>query len=123
MQHYHSFKLIRFFQTGFNKQMDKRLAFLSIAFFFSLLFSYAQNKTISGVISDEEGMPLPGVNIIEKGTTNGVATDFDGNYTITVSNNNATIVVSYVGFLTQEVSVTGKTKIDLNLKQNLRSVR
>ena len=98
------------------------MAFLTIAFFFSLLFSYAQNKTISGVISDEEGMPLPGVNIIEKGTTNGVASDFDGNYTITVSDNNAILVVSYVGFLTQEVSVTGKTKIDLNLKQNLEAL-
>jgi hypothetical protein len=89
MQHYHSFKLIRFCQKGFNRLHDKRRIVLFFAFFLSLLFSYAQNKTISGTISDEEGLPLPGVNIIEKGTTNGVATDFDGNFTITVANNNA----------------------------------
>ena len=122
MQHFHSFKLIRFFQIGFNKQRDKRLTFLLMAFFFSLLFSYAQNKTISGVVSDEEGMPLPGVNIIEKGTSNGVATDFDGKFTITVSNNNAILSVSYVGFITQEVSVSGKSSLDLKLVQNLEAL-
>jgi TonB-linked SusC/RagA family outer membrane protein len=115
MQKYHSLKLIHFCQIGFNKQKDKRLSFLILACFFSLLFSYAQNKTISGVVSDEEGLPLPGVNIIEKGTSNGVATDFDGNYTITVVNSNAVLVFSYVGYKTQEVSSTGKSQINVAL--------
>jgi hypothetical protein len=122
MQHYHSFKLIRFCQKEFDKLNDKKRFGLIFVFFLSLLFSYAQNKTISGVISDEDGMPLPGVNIIEKGTTNGVASDFDGNYTITVANNNATLVVSYVGFITQEVSVTGRNTMNLTLLPNLEAL-
>jgi TonB-linked SusC/RagA family outer membrane protein len=122
MQHYHSFKLIRFCQKEFNKLKGKKRTSLLFVFFLSVLFSYAQNKTISGTISDEEGLPLPGVNVIEKGTTNGVATDFDGNYTITVANNNAILVVSYVGFITQEVSVTGKSTINLTLLPNLEAL-
>ena len=58
-------------------------------------------KTISGIVSDESGSS-PGVSIIEKGTSNGTVTDFDGAYTISVANENATIVFSYLSFLTQE---------------------
>jgi len=122
MQNYYSFKLINFCQIRFNRQKDKRLTMLVFTFFFSLLFSYAQTKTLSGVVSDDEGMPLPGVNIIEKGTSNGVATDFDGNYTITVTNPNATLVFSFVGYQTQEISVTGRNTIDVSLSPDLSAL-
>jgi len=122
MQNYHSFKLIRFCQLGINKQKDKRLSLFIYAFFLALFFSFAQNKTISGVISDEDGLPLPGVNIIEKGTTNGAATDFDGKFTVTVSNPNAILVVSYVGFITQEINVSGINTLNLILKADLTSL-
>ena len=62
-------------------------------------------QTIQGSVSDESG-PLPGVSVLEKGTNNGVVSDFDGNFTITVSDSNATIVFSYIGFQTQEVSAS-----------------
>jgi len=122
MQNYYSFKLINFCQIRFNRQKDKRLTMLVFTFFFSLLFSYAQTKTLSGVVSDDEGMPLPGVNIIEKGTSNGVATDFDGKYTITVSNSNATLVFSFIGYQTQEASVTGRNTIDVVLSPDLSAL-
>jgi len=122
MQNYHSFKLIKFCQIRFNGQKDKRLALLVFTFFFSLLFSYAQTKTISGAVSDDEGMPLPGVNIIEKGTSNGVASDFDGKYTITVSNSNAILVFSFVGYQTQEVSVTNRNTLDVVLLPDLSAL-
>ncbi|NLP57736.1 TonB-dependent receptor [Lutibacter sp. B1] len=70
---------------------------------------------------DQNGLTLPGVNIIEKGTSNGVVTDFDGNYTISVQNN-ATLVFSYVGFDTQEVKVSGRTTVNVTLKENLESL-
>ena len=81
---------------------------LDLKGFFSLLFillistAYSQ-KSISGSVSDETG-PLPGVTIVEKGTSNGTTTDFDGNFTLSVSDENATIEISYLGFLTQEIS-------------------
>jgi TonB-linked SusC/RagA family outer membrane protein len=64
---------------------------------------YAQ-QTISGSVTDETG-PLPGVTVVEKGTGNGTVTDFDGNYTLTVSED-AVIVFSYIGFATQEISAS-----------------
>ena len=60
--------------------------------------TYAQEKTISGNVTDESG-PLPGVNVIIKGTTNGTQTDFDGNYTIK-ANTGDVIIFSYVGMTT-----------------------
>lgn len=76
--------------------------------------SWAQQKTIAGTVTDEQGVPLAGTNILEVGTTNGVQADFDGNYTIKV-NENASLVFSYVGMLSQTVAVNGKSKIDITL--------
>src|SRR5690606_41379919 len=59
-------------------------------------------QTITGTVSDESGVPLPGVNIVEKGTNNGVSSDFDGNYSITVSDGNATLVYSSLGMRSEE---------------------
>ncbi len=84
---------------------------------------FAQDRTITGQItSDEDAMPLPGVNVAEKGTTNGVVTDFDGNYSITVSSDSATLVFSYVGFATQTVVVEDQTNIDISLLQESNSL-
>src|SRR5690606_29926302 len=71
-------------------------------------------KTVSGTVTDDLDLPLPGVNIIIKGTTSGTQSDFDGNYSITVEQGQ-TLVFSYVGFATQEVPVTASTNT-LNLK-------
>ena len=76
----------------------------SLLLIFVISSAFAQ-KSISGSVSDETG-PLPGVTIVEKGTTNGTTTDFDGNFTITVADDNATLVLSYLGFLTQEVAAS-----------------
>ena len=76
---------------------------------------YAQKKTVAGKILDENGLPLPGVNVIEEGTSNGTQTDFDGNYTITVESG-ATLVFSYVGFVTQKTVVGAEDVYNLTLK-------
>ncbi|WP_299557305.1 TonB-dependent receptor [Seonamhaeicola sp.] len=74
-----------------------------------------QEHEVSGTVTDQSGQPLPGANILEKGTTNGVQTDFDGNYSIHLSTGNTTLVISYIGFKTQEILVENKTKIDIVL--------
>ncbi|GLB53421.1 SusC/RagA family TonB-linked outer membrane protein [Neptunitalea chrysea] len=78
---------------------------------------YAQtSRTITGTILEEgTNIPLPGVNVIEKGTSNGTSTDFDGNFSITVSSADAIIEISYIGFTPQEISTKGKTTIDVVL--------
>ncbi|WP_434036471.1 SusC/RagA family TonB-linked outer membrane protein [Formosa sp. 4Alg 33] len=85
--------------------------------------SFAQQKDIiQGVINDAgSNMPLPGVNIIEKNTSNGTTTDFDGNYSLSVAAD-ATLVISYIGYKTQEVSVSGQSILNLGLVADLEEL-
>ncbi|WP_299781598.1 TonB-dependent receptor [uncultured Formosa sp.] len=75
-----------------------------------------QNVTLQGKVYDEIGLPLPGANILEQGTTNGVTTDYDGNFTIKLSRTNPTIIVSYLGYATQNIPVNGQTNVSVNLE-------
>src|SRR6056297_2503720 len=90
-----------------NKKIFSFLTLVSLLFFQGLV---AQNTTVSGTVSDASGVPLPGVNVVEKGTSN----DFDGNYTINVSSS-ATLVFSSLGYETKEISVDGQTTINTSL--------
>jgi len=84
----------------------------------------AQNSTsISGLITDSSGIALPGVNIIEKGTKNSASTDFDGKFSFKVTNPNATLIVSFIGFTQQEVNITGKTTITVKLKDEQETLK
>ncbi|SDD67971.1 TonB-linked outer membrane protein, SusC/RagA family [Pricia antarctica] len=74
-------------------------------------------QQISGTVSDATGVPLAGANILEKGTTNGTQTDFDGNFTLEVGDD-AILVISYIGFTTKEVSVDGQSNISVSLDEN-----
>ncbi len=87
---------------------------LVVVFLASSVSLWAQETTISGTITDEQGVPLGGTSILEAGTSNGVQADFDGNYSITVKEG-ASLVFSYVGMSTQTISVSGKTKINVSL--------
>ena len=74
-----------------------------------------QELVITGNVTDEDGNPLPGVNIIIKGTTTGGITNADGNYSIEVDDPNATLVFSFIGYRTQEVNIAGRAVINITL--------
>ncbi|MEP3836160.1 MAG: carboxypeptidase-like regulatory domain-containing protein, partial [Algibacter sp.] len=76
-------------------------------------------QTVSGIVTDVNGQPIPGVNVLEKGTTNGVQTDFDGVYSISTSNQNTTLVFSFVGFKTKEVAITNQTTLNVSLEEDI----
>ena len=83
--------------------------------------AYAQStKTITGVVNDSYG-PVVGATVLEQGTSNGVATDIDGNFTIKVKPD-ATIVVSYIGFTTQEIKITNQTTLNITLTENFETL-
>ncbi|MET2984597.1 SusC/RagA family TonB-linked outer membrane protein [Aureibaculum conchae] len=73
-------------------------------------------QTVTGTVSDEAGAPIPGANVIEKGTSNGTTTDFDGKYSIDVSEG-ATLQFSFVGYSEKEVAVNGQTVINVTLAE------
>lgn len=78
---------------------------------------FAQKITVHGYVDDELGEPLIGATVMEKGTSNGTATDIDGKFTLNVEPN-ATLVVSYIGYDPVEVAVNGKTDIKVTMKEN-----
>lgn len=86
-----------------NNKSRMKVFLLLIIFFPALLFAQV---TVTGVVTDDQGEPLIGVNIIERGTQNGTVTDIDGAFSIRVTNMNSIITFSYIGFLTQEVKVS-----------------
>ena len=92
-----------------------------INFLFFLLLSvcmYAQDKTITGTVtSSDDGLPLPGVNVVVPNTNNGTSTDFDGNYSITV-NQGDVLEFSYLGFKTQQITIRNQTTVNVDLEIN-----
>ena len=74
-----------------------------------------QGVTVTGNVTDENGLPLPGVNVIEKSTTNGTVTDADGNYRLTVRSSESLLVFSFVGTVSQQVSVGNRGEINIQL--------
>lgn len=77
-----------------------------------------QNSTVSGLIVDASGEPLIGVNVLEKGTTNGTITDFEGKFSLNLTSPNAILVVSYIGYVTQEIPAAGKTNLNITLNED-----
>jgi TonB-dependent SusC/RagA subfamily outer membrane receptor len=75
---------------------------------------FAQTKTVTGTVTDQDGLPLPGVNILIKGENSGTQSDFDGNYSINASSNQ-TLVYRYVGFKTQNIRIGDKSLINVQL--------
>jgi len=73
-------------------------------------------RPIRGKVVDEDGNPLPGASVVEKGTFNGTSTDFDGNYTINVSEDNAVLVFSYVGYVSKEIRISDQPTLDVILE-------
>ncbi len=87
---------------------------LTLFLAFVVQITFAQEKTISGTVTDDKGLPLPGVNIVVKNTATGTQTDFDGNYTIE-TNRGAVLTFSYVGFTTKEVVVADGDTVNVQL--------
>lgn len=99
-------------QTG----IARKFFFLMVGLLFSVGLN-AQTITVSGVVSDPSGEPLIGASILAQGTTVGTSTNIDGEYTINVAPE-ATLVVSYVGYDTQNVPVDGRTSINVTMQEN-----
>ena len=103
--------------------MKQKLNFKKVRFFFSLFLLFSvivtsaqSQKTITGtVLSSEDNSPLPGATVLEKGTSNGASTDFDGNFSLDVDVNATTLVISFVGFVTKQVTIADLEHMNITL--------
>ena len=78
-----------------------------------------QKQAVTGIVTDNKGEVIPGVNVMEKGTTNGVITDVNGHYTITVTNENAVLAFSFIGYVTKEVPVKRQKTLNISLAEEI----
>lgn len=92
--------------------------FLTALFSLVTMSGYAQSKTVTGKIIDSTGEPVIGASVLVKGTTNGVISDIDGNFSIQGVANDAILQISFVGYKAQDIPVAGKTKIDVTLVED-----
>ncbi|AOW09020.1 hypothetical protein EM308_05580 [Flavobacterium gilvum] len=81
----------------------------------------AQSKTVTGIVKDHKGIPLPGVSVIEKESKNGVTTDYNGAFTIDVKQN-ATLIVKFIGFISREITVGSKTELTIEMNEDVTSL-
>ena len=99
----------------------KNSLLLFIVFFVGTIFAYSQ-VTVSGTVSDQEGLPIPGVTVKEDGTDNGTVTNFDGDFQLEVTSESSVLVFSYVGYQTQRATVADQTSFNILLKEDLESL-
>ena len=97
------------------KSLQKPLVFLFLLCLFPL--GAMAQSAVKGTVNDDSGEPIIGASVVEKGTTNGTVTDFDGNFSLNVKSG-ATLVVSYIGYTTQEIAVNGQSTINVTLKED-----
>lgn len=103
-----------------NINFSKWLGLLLFAMIMPLCAN-AQNITVKGTVKDVNGEPLIGVNVLQVGTTNGIITDFDGNYQMNVPSN-ARLSFSFIGYRTQYVSVNGRKQINVTLEEDAKTL-
>ncbi|TRW26438.1 TonB-dependent receptor [Flavobacterium zepuense] len=98
-----------------------KLRFFYFVCLLSTLSAWAQDASVSGKITDESGLPVPGASVLVKGTTNSASSDIDGNFQV-MANPNATLIFSYVGYADQEVAVNGQTTINVSLAPQAKTL-
>ena len=99
--------------------MKKRLLGFMVLFLAASVSVMAQQSVSGRVTSSGDGSPLPGVSVLVKGTTTGTSTDSDGRFAVSVSDNNAVLVLSFIGFTTQEITVGNQTNINVEMAEDV----
>ena len=100
----------------------KKLILLCTCLIISMGLVFAQNRQVSGVVSDDTGEPLVGVSVLIKGSSFGAITDVDGRYSIQVPNGDVVLVFSYIGFAPQDQKVGTQTTINITMKEDAQSL-
>ena len=114
---------------AYGKDKADKIASEAISFVHNINGNTAVTKTsaylersLQGIVMDENGETLPGVNVVVKGTTEGTVTDIDGKYSLTVSDNSQVLVFSSVGFITQEITIGNRTTVNVSMSSDIQSL-
>jgi len=103
--------------------LQKTKYFLLLQFYLFLIGeTLAQGVAVKGKIAADTGEGLPGVTVLLKGTTNGTATDAEGNYTLSVPNSSGTLVISFIGYQTQEIALNNRSTVNVTLASDTKTL-
>ena len=110
--------VINFFRTAKPKSDCMKRTIFLITFFIAIVFqsSAQRGRTISGIVFNESGAPLPGANVLEKNTNNGTVTNSDGKFTLTLTSGRNNIEFSYVGYLPKSIQLGNSNIVDVNME-------
>jgi len=108
--------------SSYYLSISKKSLVLILAIFFCS-FTEMQGVTLTGRVTDKQGEGMPGVSIAVKGSTSGTITDSDGKYSINISDENTTLVFSFLGFVTQEINVGKQTVVDVTMGENTMQMK
>jgi TonB-dependent starch-binding outer membrane protein SusC len=97
------------------------LASVFLLLLFAISFAHAQERMVTGSVKDAQGIPMPGVNVLKKGTAIGTSTDTDGKFRIDATENDI-LVITFIGYETQEIRVANQTNIDLQLAEDVATL-
>jgi len=100
------------------KKLYKSLSFTAALLLMLASVALAQERVVSGTVTDETGSGMPGVNVLVKGTSTGTATDVSGKFSLSVPGNDAVLVFTFVGYTSQEETVGTRSTIDVSMKQD-----
>jgi TonB-linked SusC/RagA family outer membrane protein len=115
------FRLLPFANSNFLKMKTKLNGILTLLLALVVHFSFAQSKTVSGTVTDSDGLPLPGVNILVQGTTSGTQTDFDGNYSISATSGQV-LVFTYIGQKEARVTVGASDTYNVQMEEDAQAL-
>lgn len=104
--------------TSSEKSLWLKNLFLAVCLLLAAMPVFSQTRTVTGTVTDALGDPLIGVSILVQGTSNGVVTDIDGKYALANVPENGTLTLSYIGMLSQDVKVNGRSVINVTLKED-----
>src|SRR6188768_3963980 len=104
------------------RKLYKRLSLTAATLLMFSSVLLAQERVVSGTVTDESGGGMPGVNVLLKGTATGTATDTDGNFKISVPNDQATLVFTFVGYATSEMIVGSRTVLNIQLTPDVMTL-
>ncbi len=110
-------KLLLYFYIMIMKILLKRISAISIMLLFSQMI-LSQTQSVKGIVKDTSGEPIIGANVLVKGTTNGVITDIEGNYTLDNVNDTDILVFSFIGYITQEIKIGSQHIFNITMKEN-----
>ena len=99
----------------------RMVLFLLLGLFTSVI-AYSQQISVKGIVKDQIGEPVIGATVMVKGSTNGTITDFDGNFILNDVSSNASLIVSYVGYVTETISVNGKSSFKIVMKEDAKTL-